>query len=172
MLERLVRKLTIAGTATTKTAFMRAVPVDALREVNVALLEAFFIGIIETMNRDQYQEVNQITPAVVRVQQALPESLVEQYVVALVQQAASGAWQGAPSAASALTGASQEWGRIAYRELTGERMHAYQHSDHLRAYVRATEGLWPVSERELLTDFVQLDHFKFMAKRCWPEPGE
>jgi hypothetical protein len=55
------------------------------------------------MEQDQYAEVNAITPAMTRVQGALPPQVRPSYIKALISQAKSGAWQGAPAVQSALS---------------------------------------------------------------------
>jgi hypothetical protein len=102
LLERAVRQATLDGTCGMTANMLRFAPSDGLAKVDEGLREAFFQNVVDIMRGDQFEEVNLVTPAVVRVQEAIPPALRRAYVEALLEQAHSDAWKGGPAAKQAM----------------------------------------------------------------------
>jgi hypothetical protein len=94
LLEQIVRQATLGGTAEARAKLMQLVPLNLFMQVNEGLRQTFFEDAVAIMERDQYIEVNLLTPAITKVQGALPPEIRHSYIKALISQAKSGAWQG------------------------------------------------------------------------------
>lgn len=63
LLEQIVRQATLGGNAKARARLMELVPLNLLLQVDEGLRQTFFEDAIAIMERDQYVEVNAITPA-------------------------------------------------------------------------------------------------------------
>jgi hypothetical protein len=165
VLERLLRIITLRGDATSRARFMVLVPLDLFKKADERLRVAFFEEVIATMLRDQYTEVNQITPAAVKVQQAIPTICRESYVSALLDQARSGAWQGAPAARTGLVELPHEFTAAAFHLLDAKTL--YQHAlkkEHIDAFLEKYRSEWPSDRALMYEEYLQLDPLTFGSK--------
>jgi len=165
LIEQALRRITLTGDVATKAAFMATCPIDLLTLVEEGLRTTFFLEVIDTMERDQFAEVNIITPAVVRIHDAIPDSLRTRYLTALLSQARSHAFEGAPAAQTALKKLSAEWLSPALAAVSAEYL-VWFGNEHVRELLRRTEPYWPVERRPLYNDFVVLSDTKF-KKKYW-----
>jgi len=123
LLEQIVRQATLAGTAEARAKLMQLVPLNLFMQVNEGLRQTFFEDAVAIMERDQYIEVNLLTPAITKVQGALPPEIRHSYIKALISQAKSGAWQGAPAARAALSTLPEELAAVAFELLDGRTLY-------------------------------------------------
>jgi hypothetical protein len=161
--EQLLRRVTLAGEVEDKARFMRLAPVAVLENTDPALRATFFHDVIDIMRRDQYKEVNLITPAVVKVQSAIPQEIRGDYMKALLSQADSGAYDGAPAARGALRTIPAEFARIGLEGLE-DRALLSMDATSLKEFVANHPSLWDPARKEIFQDFVSMDHFHFVQK--------
>lgn len=161
VLEQLLRKVTLAGAVHSKAQFMRLIPVDLLAQVDIALRRAFFYDIISMMRRDQYVEVNVVTPAVVGLRDAIPSDLMDDYIGALLLQARSGAWRGAPAAHHALLELPDQLATKALEQIDGAFLASGDHSN-IKDFLRKRQGLWPEGKESLFQNYIGQSFFEFL----------
>lgn len=166
-LERLMRWVTLVGSAGAKASFMKLAASRPLASINEALQVAFFRDVIDIMLRDQYSEVNLVTPAVVQIQEAIPQSLETAYVEALLEQAQSSAYEGAPAARRGLTNLPSRLASAGLKLLGSGTMLRW-HNEHTRRFVREHEAQWPPEKAAILSDFADLEEAEFVGK-YWKE---
>ena len=101
--EQILRAMTLYGDVSSKAEFLQSFPTHIIKAVYDGLRLIFFEDIISIVKRDQFHEVNKIVPPFVEHVDALPTELHKDYVLALLGQAKSGAYSGAPAAQKALS---------------------------------------------------------------------
>ena len=164
IVERLLRHATLIGDVAEKSRLMNLLPTDLIRSTDTGLRHAFFSEIIAIMQRDQFSEVNLVTPAVVKAHEAIPDELHRDYMDALLDQADSNAWDGAPAAQSALKSLPDAFARAGIDALNVQQL-LYRHGDHFKDFVRQYRNLWKKEQTELLNDFVNLSHYDFVQRQ-------
>jgi hypothetical protein len=102
LIEQIVRAVTLYGNAVSKAAFLSAISPDIIATIYEGLRLAFFADVIGIINQDQFEDVNKLVPAVVNHVGAVPHQLYKDYVFALLEQARSSSWHGAPAAERAV----------------------------------------------------------------------
>ncbi len=100
--------MTLFGETTEKTAVLSEFDVEVLQVSDEALRLAFFRDVFEIIERDQFDEVNELVPALVAAQECLPEALWAAYVKLLINQSGSQSFKGAPAAKRALAKLSND----------------------------------------------------------------
>jgi hypothetical protein len=149
---------------------MNLVPVLPFSRTEEEMRTTFFEDAFEIMRRDQYSEVNQITPAVIRVQEAIPPKLSRPYVEALMEQARSEAWQGAPAARHALRELPPSMTSELYDILDAERLLQDSHREFIKDFLLAHRESWPEGRSGLYSDFLALTPRAFAVKHLgWDE---
>jgi hypothetical protein len=118
--ERAIRTITIDGTARNIVAAIKHFPFSCLRKLEQPVRHALFHEAIEIMERDNYNDVNVLTPAIIQCQEAIPPALRGPYVRALFSQARSGAWHGGPAAKRALMSLPNRLARAGLRVLVSD----------------------------------------------------
>ncbi len=161
--EQVLRRVTLSGDAESKASFMTMVPLELLESVEPGLRKAFFLDVIGIMYQNQYEEVNAVTPAVIRVQSAIPADLSPSYLKALFSQANSRAWHGGPAAKRALKLLPDDLVRITFSLLDKDILWSY-FGGLLREFVAQNKAFWPEDQRQMFEDFVQLERFEFGKK--------
>lgn len=169
LLERIVREATLGGDARSRARLMELAPVRLLMQVDEGLRQTFFEDVVSTMERDQYVEVNIITPAVVRVQAALPPEVRKAYVKALISQAKSRARKGAPAARAALADLPDELRISAFQVLDGKTLYWDSQNGSVKEFLNTHRHVWPENRRELYEDFLRLSPWDFGAKHAGTE---
>jgi hypothetical protein len=164
LLEKIIRQTTLKGTPEALALVLELVPLDRFVQVDAGLREVFFENIVAIMNRDQFEEVNLITPAVVRVQAALPPEVRSLYISALIRQAHSDAWKGAPAAQSALLSLPSDLVEQVFLLADGEMLYLNWRSEPLRNFLKKYRNSWPSDREALYSDFLALKMFDFADK--------
>ena len=160
ILEQVIRKATFSTSAATVAAVMESAPSELLTQVDPGLRAAFFSVVLDAMNRDQFDEINKITPAVVKVHEAVPEELREPYVEALFDQAYSQGWHAAPAAQRALRALPRELAGIGLRAL-GVRKLLHDTDGHYRVFIENHRQFWPAEKERFFADFLSLSLLEF-----------
>ncbi len=163
ILEQILRKVTLSSQASTKAKFLSSVPTELLKGTDERLRIAFFTDIVATMEQDQYNEVNEITPAVPKAQDAIPTELEARYVQALLNQANSGAWYGAPAAKRALKSLPDNLALAGLKSLAEMRL-LLPFNDHVIGFVRRYKILWPEDKKDVFEDYITLSKREFLEK--------
>jgi len=154
--EQLVRAVTLYGDVTLKAELLRTVPEAVLAGVYHGLRIAFFEDLIGIVNRDQFAEVNKIVPPLVQQVDAIPEELYKEYVFALLEQARSDSYNGAPAARRALSALPESVAEAGIRAMNVEFLDWNSRHDAVKEFVRRY--------RNLLRDLVKLTHRDFIKK--------
>ena len=165
ILEQLVRRVTLLGSIEAKAGLLRNVPLDMLQAVDSSIRTAFFQDIIDIMRRDQYAEVNKITPAVIRTQSAIPDFLHGAYLTALLSQAESGAWYGAPAARGALRDLTDELARVGIQQIKPHDLLHYRYDENpIKTFLSERRDLWPQEHTAIFSGYVTMSYFDFVQK--------
>ncbi len=163
LLEQILRKVTLAGNPRSKAHFMDVVPVEALARTETGLRSAFFMDVIGIIERDQFTEVNAVTPAAIKVQTAIPRELLPLYAKALFSQAASGAWRGGPAARSALRSLPPEIVQVALKLLDRKALWI-NYNDLVKDFLGRYKHMWESDQTQMFEDYLRLGRFEFGAK--------
>jgi hypothetical protein len=163
IIEQVLRKVTLLGDSKSKAHFMKSVPINILEQTDPGLRAALFVDVIHIMNRDQFSEVNLVTPAVARIQVCLPQELESAYLAALLSQAKSGAYQGAPAAGEALRKLAED---AALKALDMLDLTALINSDskHIRSFLEQRRPIWPSDRQSIFEDYINLKSVEFFNK--------
>lgn len=127
-IERTLRNVTLFGETGGKTAVLTEFGGEVLQVSDEALRFAFFRDVFEIVEHDQFDEVNELVPALVGAQECLPEALWADYVKLLINQSGSQSFKGAPAAKRALTKLSNGMVIAGLLALTPEVVCRFGHS--------------------------------------------
>jgi len=103
IVERTVRNITLFGSPAHKAALLSEFNSELLQLPDGSLRMAFFSDVFGIIKRDQFDEVNELVPALVGAHAAVPEELWSDYVMLLIDQSGSSSFKGAPAAKQAMT---------------------------------------------------------------------
>ena len=126
--ERTMRNVTLFGETKEKTALLSEFDGEVLQLSDEALRLAFFRDVFEIIDHDQFDEVNELVPSLVRAQECLPRALWADYVKLLIVQSGSLSFKGAPAAKRALTQLSNDIANAGLLALTPEVVYQLGHS--------------------------------------------
>jgi hypothetical protein len=120
------------------------------------------------MNNDQFKEVNKVTPAVIKIQEAMPKALEEEYVKALLGQAVSNANTGGPAARKAALELPDNWAVIGFQafgevELIWRATNPTQDRFY-KSFLQRYTTLWPDEKRDLYQDYLTLSPREMIKK--------
>jgi hypothetical protein len=163
IVEQVLRSVTLANDCSLKARFMELVPVELLKATEEGLRIAFFTEAISIMHANQYSEVNDITPAIPKAQDAIPNELKAAYVSALLSQVDSGAWHGAPAARRALAELPDGVATHALAGLELEYLRPEARRS-LLALLTRTKHIWPKPRKALFSDFTTMPWRDFTEK--------
>lgn len=162
--EQIVRAMTLYGEVSSKAEFLRTFPADVLGYVYEGLRLAFFEDIISIVKRDQFHEVNQIVPAFVEHVGAIPKQLHKDYVFALLSQANSGAYNGAPAAKRALESLPDGVAKAGILGLDKKFLSWRAREEDLKKFVDRFGHLGRPNQQKLFKDFVNMSQAEFLKK--------
>jgi hypothetical protein len=166
--EQLLRKVALSGNAYPKAQFMRFAPIDLLKKVDKDLRIAFFTDILIIMEENQFAQVNEVTPTVIKAQDAIPTELEDRYVQALLHQTEGGGYKAAPAARTAIKKLPDNLARALLRSVTmGDLERHWIEQSPLRPAIKQYESLWPEERHELFQDYVTMTPYEFLQKRVW-----
>lgn len=164
MLTRLLREAVFKASTARKESIL-GLGTQYLSLVDNKVLEGFCDGLIDVVLRDQYVEVNVIMPALAAVQDAIPPSLHEKYVDALLLQSRSLARRGAPAARSALLSMPEQMVAILFRKIDADWLMAqYELKEILDKIFERHMVLVPEPKRKLVEDYVNSEYVDFMSQ--------
>lgn len=164
LVEQLVRAITLSGDAPAKAELLRTIPPEILSDIYEGLRLALFDDLIAIVERDQFDEVNEIVPALVNHIAAIPPALYHLYVLALIDQARSQSFRGAPAARRALMTLSEAAARAGLEALDVEFLSWNSRHDHVKRFAEQYRHLVTGKRRRILDDFVRLTHKEFARK--------
>jgi hypothetical protein len=164
LLEQIVRQATLGGTAEARAKLMQLVPLNLFMQVNEGLRQTFFEDAVAIMERDQYVEVNLLTPAITKVQGALPPEIRRSYIKALISQAKSSARHGAPAARAALSNLPQELVAAAFEVLDGTTLYWEGQNPWVKQFLSQHQSSWPETRATIYGDYLALNLLDFGAK--------
>ncbi len=169
IIEQIVRAVTLYGDVGSKSEFLRAVPTAILGAVYEGLRLALFEDIIGIINQDQFEDVNRLVPAVVEHVGAIPPQLYKDYVFALLQQARSDSFRGAPAARNALWALPDEVAKAAMDRMDTEFL--FWNSQHkvMRRFAERYKHLASGAQHEIFDDLSKLSNREFANKHIPPD---
>ncbi len=162
--EQLVRAVTLYGDVAVKAELLRTVPPSILAAVYQGLRTALFEDLIGIVKRDQFVEVNKIVPALVEQVDAIPEELHKDYVLALLGQARSDSYEGAPAARRALSTLPEAVAKAGIVAMDTEFLDWNSRYDHVKEFAKRYRHLGTVKQKSILRDLVKLPHRDFVKK--------
>jgi hypothetical protein len=163
IVDDMVRRTTLSDNMEYKANFMSGIPVDVLRLATEQFKIAFFRDAIDIMNRNDFKDVNLITPAVIRLQEAVSEPLTEEYVKALLAQSDSGANKGEPAARKALLSLPDEWAKLGLQMIDKTQLVWGMHKFY-KEFIVQYPALWPEEKRDLFQDAMNLNRRELQKK--------
>src|SRR5579859_1300579 len=134
--EQIVRAMTLYGDVSSKTEFLQAFPTDIISAVYEGLRLIFFEDIISIVKRDQFHEVNKIVPPFVDHVDAIPGELHKDYVLALLGQARSSAYTGAPAAQKALRALPENVAKAGVLGIDKQFVFWHEEDEALREFIK------------------------------------
>lgn len=115
--ERTVRNVTLFGEPEQKAVLLSEFGSKLLQLPDNAVLNAFFSDVFDIIERDQFDEVNNLVPALIGACASLPKALWPDYVMMLINQSSSMSYKGAPAAKQALRRLPDEVAKAGLRNL-------------------------------------------------------
>lgn len=165
LLERLVRRLTLAGDTSSKAELLQHVPPELLAQTDEGLRLAFFSDALAIIDQDQFAEVNTIVAPLVAAQSAIPPSLYREYVLTLIRQEKSSSYHGAPAARQGLQNISDEMAVAAIDALDANYLAWKIGREPVRNLVERCQRLTKSrKKRRLFADFLSLEFREFFNK--------
>jgi hypothetical protein len=162
--EQMVRASTLSSRIDVKAELLHGMSETLLGSLYEGLRLALFEEVIEIVKRDQFEEVNKIVPPLVQHVNGIPKALYKDYVLALLDQARSDSYRGAPAARSALTSLPEAVARAGIGAIDAEFLSwNYQH-DHVKRFVKQYKNLATPKQQKILEDFVNLSRKQFLDK--------
>lgn len=170
LVEQMCRKAILFDSPEEKKAFLDEVPVEALCLVEEGTRSALFRDLISIIKADQYEEVNEVVPAIKETQASLPPSLAGEYIDALLEQCNSGAWRGAPAAKRLLESFPDELAPHALEQMTlcwrsGKSMAM------AKQFIKRYQSHWPNARKKQLRDYIAVKWETFVRRHGDPETG-
>jgi uncharacterized protein YktB (UPF0637 family) len=101
---------------------MNKVDASFLERLDENLRSVFFEEIFEEVNYNQYKIVNKLVPALIAVEEGIPDQDCTAYFKILLDHTRSNSWEGKPAAKRALANLSERIKNIILSELTPKEM--------------------------------------------------
>lgn len=168
--ERTVRNVTLFGETTQKAALLSEFGSELLQLPDNAVQLAFFGDIFDIIGRDQFDQVNDLVPALVSAHAGLPKTLWADYVMLLIGQSGSMSYKGAPAAKGALTELPSKVAKAGLLNLKPEAVHQFGHDRWKAAKRLATQygHLVGIEQSEFLTDLAAMS-WQALSKKYIPD---
>jgi len=162
--EQMVRASTLSSSIDVKAELLQGMSEALLCSVYEGLRLAFFEEAIEIVKRDQFEEVNKIVPPLVRHINAIPAALHKDYALALLDQARSDSYRGAPAARSALASLPEDIAKAGVEAIDAEFLSWNHQHDHVKRFASRYKHLARPKQQKILEDFVKLPRRQFLDK--------
>lgn len=162
--EQMVRAATLSNSIDVKAELLQGMSDTLLGSVYEGLRLAFFEEAIEVVKRDQFDEVNRIVPPLVQHINDIPPALHKDYVLALLDQARSDSYRGAPAARSALSSLPEVVARAGIQAIDADFLSWNYQRDHVKRFVKRYKHLAKPKQEQMLEDFVELPRRQFLDK--------
>jgi hypothetical protein len=166
--ERIARAVTLYGDTNSKAVLLSAVPEDVFSSIYEGIRLAFFADVIEIINQDQFEDVNKLVPAAVDHISAIPPGLKKDFVFALLNQARSSSYQGAPAARRALRSLPDDLAKAAIDLMDLDFLFRNSQYEEVRNFAGRYQHLAEESKRAMFKDLSDLGCREF-AKKYIPE---
>lgn len=164
--ERIVRNVTLFGEIAQKAVLLTEFDKELLKLPDNAVRVAFFEDVFDIVKRDQFDEVNELVPALVGADEGIPQVLWGEYVMLLIGQSSSMSYKGAPAARRALVKLPNEVAKAGLSELSVERVCAFGHDRWQSAKTLAAKygHLLHDAQKELANDLATMSWRAFTDK--------
>lgn len=162
--ERALRRITLLGGVGSKWTMLRDFPEEVLASIAEPLREAAVEEIIGIINTDNFNEVNDLVPAMVQRHAIVPKSLAASYVLALIKQGESSSYKGSPAAKRGLSTLPPGFAEAALGAMDVDFLQWQGRRDTGKAFILANAGEAPPLAKALINDFVTLTHSQFVNK--------
>ncbi|MCK0144320.1 HNH endonuclease [Arenibacter sp. F26102] len=164
ILEQILRKITILMDIDLKKDFMCNVPIDILKTTDEGLRIAFFTELIGILEQNQFVEVNKITACLIKIQETIPEALIDRYLNALIKMTDSGAWVAEPIAKRTLLSLDKELAKRALSQIEKELLIYDLSKDYYPKLIKQHSKNWPDEKKELFNNYLKMDKKEFNYK--------
>src|SRR6185437_1620825 len=125
---------------------------------------AFFQDLLEITKRDQFEEVNEVVPAMVPHLAALPQELYRECVTVLLQQAASRSYSGAPAAKRAVLMLPESMATAFFHPVDREFLFWNSRYDHVVQFIKKYKHLADTNDQTFLEDLTSMSQREFLSK--------
>ncbi len=164
VVEAAVRRAALGGSLAAKAALLGAFSRELLDLAAAESREAFFEELIAVVNRDTFDEVNVVTEPLARRQEAIPAPLHQAYFRAILGQADSHSFRGAPAARAALHDLPDAIARAGLATVDVDDFASANRRERARAFIERYRRLWPADRQQLFDDALGLPWDEFVAK--------
>ncbi|HNP69285.1 MAG TPA: HNH endonuclease [Aequorivita sp.] len=164
ILEQILRKVTILLDIDLKKDFMCNVPIDILKITDEGLRIAFFTELIGILEQNQFHEVNKLTGCLVKIQETIPEDLVDRYFIALINMTDSGAWHAEPIAKRTLLSLPEKFARRVLVNINESLLIWKTKNEYITKLLEQYRNFWPHEKEELFKDYLNMKKFDFDHK--------
>lgn len=162
--EQTVRTVTLFGDIDIKVALLREFPEKLLADADECLRLAFFEDLIGIVNANQFDDVNKIVPVLVDHVKPMPDELYKDYVFALLDQARSWSYDGAPAARRALTCLPETAAKAGIDALDDKYLYWRTTYESLKSFIAQYKHLADEKNQPLFGDYVELSSQEFGEK--------
>jgi hypothetical protein len=164
VLERLLRNVVFFGEVESKAALLSEIKTETLAELTDQLKLALFEDSFEIIARDQFSEVNELVPAIIKHDDSIPGELHGEYVVTLLKQAKSDSYHGAPAARRALSSLPDAMARAGIEKVDAKFLDRYGRNEVIENFIRKHDKFATKTQRGMFRDFLELPLREFWAK--------
>ena len=165
VLDQAVRKVSLFGSFDIKLEFLKSFSDSVLSEAPEVLREGLFEELIDVITNDQYEEVNKLVPLIINHKTDIPKSLHIKYVKALLSQANSSSFKGAPAAWQALEYYLPDEMVLNYFEnMDINELVQIGYRDSAQAFLKRRINLLQEPKKCIIQDFLAMNLTDFVAK--------
>jgi len=164
LVEHAVRAVTLFGSIREKAVLLGNISAKLLGSIYEGLRLAFFEDLILIVERDQYREVNEIVPVLIRHSSAVPEPLYARYAFALLDQANSNSIRGAPAAKEALLFLPESMAQAAINAFIPPYLYSNYDRPHLKRFIERNRRLATAAQEIMINDFITKPIGEFINK--------
>ncbi|MCM0080835.1 HNH endonuclease [Geomonas sp. Red32] len=164
IVESMTRNVSLFGDLDSKITLLRYVTQETLLAASPEVRSSLFEELINVVGRDQYDEVNALVPVLVDHALDIPSELRGDYIVALLDQADSDSWHGAPAAESALRHLPEEVVKDGIHLVDQDFLYWKGRRQYVKDFVKRYEKLAHSEQKQLFRDLLVLSNVDFATK--------